>query len=164
MNSITQKNFRRTLLSIKTADGKKAALSHACALFALEQAVIHGNSNFMNDLMGALHVSSRVQSLEAWFLHYGKGIVQRDQDKSLKAKGPKKDEIRTMPANILPFWELTKEESGEVQALKIDVQTQVKALIGRIRGNIKKATEEGRPVDVTHGEMLEKLEGLLVAS
>lgn len=164
MNSITQKNFKRTLLSIKTADGKKAVLSHACALFALEQAVIHGNSNFMNELMGALHVSSRVQSLKAWFLHYGKGIVHLDKDKSLKAKGPKKDEIRTMPANILPFWELTKEESGEVQALKIDVQTQVKALIGRIRGNIKKATDEGRPVDVTHGEMLEKLEGLLVAS
>ena len=162
--NITQKNFKRTLLSIKTADGKKATLSHACALFALEQAVVHGNSNFMNELMGALHVSSRVQSLKAWFLHYGKGIVHLDKDKSLKAKGPKKDEIRTMPANILPFWEFTKEESGEVQALKIDVQTQVKALIVRIRGNIKKATDEGRPVDVTSGEMLEKLEGLLVAS
>jgi hypothetical protein len=65
------------------------------------------------------------------------GYVHLDKDKSLRAKGPKK-ETRTMPTDIVPFWELTKEESADLQALKIDVGDQVKALIGRIKRNIKR--------------------------
>ena len=157
--------FNKKVSTIKRHSEGLANDVHECAMFALEQANMYGNTDPANKLISALHHSQRKQALVAWFEDLSKAILQ--EDKTLKySKGKQiailiagnKTEFTPEEAIVYgdsnPYYDYTHEQKPPTS---FDVLKSVEALIRKI----ERYTTEGKQVD--HYELKEKLAALVPA-
>lgn len=151
--------FKKNVSLIKRHSSNLAALIHSCAMFALEQVNIEGNSDPMNQLVSALHHSQRKQALVAWFEDHSKANLQ--EDKTFKYNKNKKiimyvqgkaTEFEIDEAIVhgeeFPYYDYTKESKPSTS---FDVLKAVEALLRKIE------TKSASGIQVDHYELKEKL-------
>jgi len=157
--------FTKKVSTIKRHSEGLANDIHSCAMYALEQVNVHGNTDPCNRLVSALHHSQRKQALVAWFEDISKGVLQ--EDKTFKySKGKKivilvkgeKVEYSDNDAIIFgdnnPYFDYTHEQKPPTS---FDVLKAVEAMLKKI----ERYTTEGKQVD--HYELKEKLAALIEA-
>lgn len=157
--------FNKNVSLIKRHSADLASLVHSCAMFALEQVNLNGNTDPMNQLVSALHHSQRKQALVAWFEDHSMANLQ--EDKTFKFSKNKKivmyvqgkateftiDEA-IVHGDEFPYFDYTKESKPSTS---FDVLKAVESLLRKIE------TKSAAGIQVDHYELKDKLAALIPA-
>lgn len=151
------KQFNKNLLAIKKSGEAMDKVMHESAMFALEQANKHGNTNFVNQLISALGRNVRKEAMITWFRSFGL-LVWNDKEKVFKYSKDKKIMVESVPLSVedaleiaesRPFYEFSVEKA---EIKKLDTYVSFQAFISRMRS----AAKNGKQVE--HLEFIDALE------
>lgn len=157
--NMNEKSFNISLKLIKGAGDKFAQSVHEAGVFALHQANIHNNNGFAVRLLEAVGRKHDAKRIEKWLCHFGKlgmknnVIVYRNR-KDITAATV--DAFLTN-AEATPYWELTVQEHHK---MTFDTLSALKSIVARYQV-VKKAEEEGKPVEIKHEAEFAAVQALL---
>lgn len=161
-NILTSKQYASKLNTLVKNQKQADELIHALACNAIYHSILNGQVTPANQLISKLGRSSRRNDLISWMVTYGNFKYNNQQNILEHRMAHKHDEIaahlQAEAAFNSPFWDEVKERKV---IESIDVLALTKAAIIKVKKEMKKAAEEGRTLDVKHGEALSKLETLL---
>jgi len=123
MNIITDAVFKNNVNLIKTQGAKIDNALHEGGLYAINQVNLHGNTNAINKLLGAMNKSGRKEAFITWLRDHamirmnklnqaeyvkGRKIYGLDT-KAFEGEVAEINEKALNKANAIPFWNYTKE-------------------------------------------------------
>lgn len=154
MSIINEKDFNKSLVSIKKQGESLATEVHNAGMFALLQANTHGNTGFGVRLIEALGKKHDAKRVEKWLMHFGKfgikdGLLCYRKRKDITAEN---FDATMQKAEATPYWELTAQEHA---VFKVDYLAQLKSLLAKHEKAVQ-LRSEGKDAE-------EKNEGLLGA-
>ena len=164
--TMTIKQFNKGVENLAKDTKTIADKIHSFSMFALEQCNVHGNTDPMNKLIGALHHSQRKQALVAWFKDLSLAVMQEDKTfkyskgKTIALITSEGDKVEYSPTDAIvyaddhPYYDYTVESKPPSS---FDMLKAIEALIKRA----SKYTEEGKTVE--HLELKAALEALVPA-
>jgi len=156
--------------TIKTAGAKLDSLIHEVACSAIYHVNVHGNTEVVNKLLGAMNKSSRKEALTLWLLDHAKlkrvpnssGLEYSSKRTLWLSRGVEgtPEQIQEK-AQATPFYDYTKEVAPTTPMFHFDT---------RITSIIETLQDETKPVEIKKGvtataterkELAEKLRGLI---
>lgn len=158
---IADKDFAPLLKQISGKSNDLALDIHTAGLFCIQQANLHNNAGFAQQLIEAIGDKQDIRRVARWMQFYGKIAVKNNLLVFKKRKDitPANAEGWLKKANEIPYWVHTPQPQLEVT---YDYLAMINSIVNKAI-NKGKLEEEGKTVTEKNVDVLDALNKILIA-